>query len=330
MHSSLVALLRKKYVYEDTLKELIRKYGLADADMQEFYEIYPWDIRSFKGDDENNIKLFFQDICKYPSLSPEEEHALVQRYQHWDQSAKEKLILHMTAYVVTLAKRFTWLGIPLLDLVSEWLLWLEKAIRTYDPSKAYRLCTYAHNWMHNYILCSLANFNGSTSLPLHTITEIKFINSIEQKLFQTFGRPPTQDEIICAVLEIRDLWRPTTEHRIMRLMQIKNGSLNLWHCNSEESKEDLGSQLIDQVTLTPAEECQKKYMKKNINDLIKNVATPRDASIIKMRFGLEWPVYTLEQIWKDMWVTRERIRQIEKRFIVKIRTSPQLNVFLSL
>jgi DNA-directed RNA polymerase sigma subunit (sigma70/sigma32) len=71
-------------------------------------------------------------------------------------------------------------------------------------------------------------------------------------------------------------------------------------------------------------------MKTNINHLIKNITTPRDANIIKMRFGLNWPVYTLEQIWKDMWVTRERIRQIEKRFIIKVRTSPQLNIFLSL
>lgn len=330
MHSSLVALLRKKYVYEDTLKELIRKYELSDEEMQEFYEIYPWDIRSFKGDDENNIKLFFQDICKYPSLSPEEEHALVQRYLRWDHSAKEKLILHMTGYVITLAKKFSWLGISLLDLVSEWLLGLERAITMYDPSKANRLSTYAHNRIHNYILCSLAKFNGSLSLPLHTITEIKFIDSIEQKLFQMYGRPPTQDEIICAVSEARHLWRAISENRVMHLMQLKQGSLNLWHCNSEDSKEDLGSQLVDLVTLTPAEECQKKFMKMNVNHLIKNIATSRDAGIIRMRFGLDWPVYTLEQIWKDMWVTRERIRQIEKRFIVKVRTSPQLSVFLSL
>jgi len=330
MHSSLVALLKKKYVYEDTLRELISKYDLSDKQMKEFYEVYLWDIRSFRGDDENNIRLFLQDISKYPSLSPTEEHELIVRYQHWDQSAKEKIILHMTGYVITLAKKFNWLGISLLDLVSEWLLGLERAITMYDPAKAHRLSTYAHNWIHNYILCSLAKFNGSVSLPLHTITEIKFIDSVEQKLFQTFGRPPTQDEIICAVSEASCQWRRILENRVMHLMHLKQGSVNLWHAMFKDSEDDLGSQLIDTNTLTPAEECQKEFMKTNVNHLICNIATPRDANIIRMRFGLNWPVYTLEQIWKDMWVTRERIRQIEKRFIIKVRTSPQLNMFLSL
>ena len=78
MHPSLVALLKKKYVYEDTLQELIDKNDLTNEDIQEFYETYSGNIRSFKGDDENNIKFFIQDICKYPPLSPEEEQALLQ------------------------------------------------------------------------------------------------------------------------------------------------------------------------------------------------------------------------------------------------------------
>lgn len=78
MHSSLVALLKKKYVYEDTLQELIKKNNISTEDVQEFYEIYSGNIRSFNSDDENNIKFFIQDICKYPTLSTEEEQALLE------------------------------------------------------------------------------------------------------------------------------------------------------------------------------------------------------------------------------------------------------------
>jgi RNA polymerase primary sigma factor len=310
------------------IKELAIKYGLADVDIQEFYEIYPWNVRSFKNDDENNIKLLFQDIIKYPVLSAEEEKNLILRYQHGDNHAKELLILHMSGYVVAVAKTLNWLGMSFLDLISEWMLWLERAITMYDITKSNRLSTYAHGWIHNYMLCALWRFNGSLSLPPHTITEIKFIDNMEQKLFETYGRPPTQDEIAGAVSDANYLWRTILKSRVIDLLHLKQWTLNLWHCN-EDSKDDLGSHLIDNTTLTPIEECQKKYMKSNILYIINNVPIKRDENIIKMRYGLDWPRYTLEQIWKSLWITRERIRQIEKRFIIKIQSSPQLIKFLS-
>jgi DNA-directed RNA polymerase sigma subunit (sigma70/sigma32) len=91
----------------------------------------------------------------------------------------------------------------------------------YDPNKAERLSTYASFWIHHYIICSLAKFSGSLSLPMHTIAEIKFIDRVEQKLFQTLNRVPTQDEIICAVLEASNLKRAISENRIIDLIQLK-------------------------------------------------------------------------------------------------------------
>ena len=77
MHSSLVALLKKKYVYEDTLWELKDKFNLTDKDIEEFHEVYSGNVRSFESNDQNNFKIFLQDICKYPPLSSEEEQNLL-------------------------------------------------------------------------------------------------------------------------------------------------------------------------------------------------------------------------------------------------------------
>lgn len=335
MHSSLVSLLKKKYVYEDTIQELIRRYDLTQEDIQEFYEMYPWNIRSFKGDDENNIKFFMQDICKYPTLSAEEEEQLLDRSLKWDKAAKEKLILHMTGYVIAMAKKFTGLWLSLLDLVSEWLLGVEKAISLYKPDKSNRLSTYANRRIHNYILIALAEFNGIIWLPLHLISEIKLIDSVEQKLFQQFNRIPTQDEIISAVQEEYYRWRHIAKDRIVKILLLKQGPLSLSHTltcltgdSADKWDDTIGDYIKDPNTPDPLEECDKKAKKNNIIYLIDNTLDRRDASIIKMRYGIGCPKYTLKQIGENLGITRERIRQIEKRFVVKVRREPQLNMFL--
>ena len=330
MHPSLVALLKKKYVYEDVIKGLIAKHELSEEDMAEFYETYSWNIRSFDSDDDNNIKLFLQDISRYPNLSSEEERELIKKFMHWDSAAKERLIIHMAGYVVSIAKKFVGVGISLLDLVSEWILWLEKAVMEFDPTKADRLSTYANAWINAYMLSALAKYNNVTSLPLHTINELKFIDGIEQKLFQTIGRQPTQDEIIVAVQEANHFKRTISAERVAKLLLIKQWSLYLWRPLDEDSRDNMWDTIIDKMTLTPLEESQKKYMRHNILALVESIMTPRDANIIKMRFGIDWPICTLEQIGQSLGVTRERVRQIEKKFIVKVRTHPQLNVFLSI
>lgn len=329
MHSSLVALLKKKYVYRDTLASITKRYDLSDEDVQEFKDVFPWTMRSFEGDDENNIKFFMQDICKHTALSQEEEAATFQRYLLWDTAAKDKLILHMTGYVISLAKRFTGLGLSLLDLVSEWMLWLNKAISMFDPEKAKRLSTYAKTWICNYMLAALADYNGATSLPLHTMTEIKKIEGIEQSLFQQFGRPPTQDEIIHSMQWSYFFGRNISKRRVIRLMQLKQWSVSLNHEIQDWADINTWDILEDTVTLTPAEESQKESLRKNVNYLINTMLSERDWTIIKMRFWIGWPKFTLEQIGQSLGITRERVRQIERRFILKVRQDPQLKVFLS-
>ena len=328
MHASLVALLKKKYVYADTVQELAKKYEISEEEIQEFYEMYSWNIRTFGSDDDNNIKLFLQDLSQCPKLSPTEERQMLLRYHAWDHSVKWIIIEHMAGYVICLAKKYTWFGIELLDLVAEWILWLERAITEFDPKKANRLSTYANAWINSYILCALARYNGTTAMPLHTINEIKFIDSIEQWLHIQYGRPPTQDEIVTAVKEAHHHWRNISPHRIVRLLTIKQGSIYLGQEFGDRG-DTLGASIEDKSTLDPSEEAQRKYMKVNVLKLLSMVADPRDVTIIKMRYWLNWPVCTLQQIGEAIGVTRERIRQIEHRFINKIKTSPQLKMFLT-
>lgn len=332
MHSSLVALLKKKYVYEDTLQELIKKYELTNEDVQEFYETYSGNIRSFDGDDENNIKFFIQDICKYPTLSPEEEHELLELCVQWNMDARDKLLLHMTGYVMTIAKKFTGFWLSLLDLVSEGMLWVEKALGLYKLDKSKRLSTYANSRIRNYMLTALAEHNGMVSLSLYTTTELKLIDNVQAHLFQQFNRLPTQDELFEAIQKACYPWKTIDKKKIIKLLQIKQGVINLWsyaNANDIYNTTTIWDLLEDNVTPTPSDKAQTDAMKKNILYLIDGTMNERDASIIKMRFGIGSPEFTLEQIGKTLGVTRERIRQIEKRFLTKVKCCPQLNVFLS-
>lgn len=113
--------------------------------------------------------------------------------------ARDKLLLHMTGYVMTIAKRFTGFGLSLLDLISEGMLGVEKALSLYDMKKSNRLSTYANSWIRNYMLTALAECNGMMSLSLYIVNELKLIDNVQQQIFQDTGKIPTQDELYDAI-----------------------------------------------------------------------------------------------------------------------------------
>ena len=329
MHASLIALLKKKSVSNATLSDIVIREDISDEELQDFKDTYAWDIRSYGKEDDPLIMQFLKDINRYPKLSPAEEREFIYKYCRWDQLAKEQLIIHMTCYVVALAKRYYGLGLEFMDLVSEWLLWLNKAIEGFDPDKAWRLSTYASSWINTTILSALAKFSGTTSLPLHVINEIKFINGVEQTLFQTLWRNPTMNEIVAAAYKAHHLWRNISVERIGNLLTLRHGwsyiSRHMW--DSDTMISDL---IEDKNTLPPDEVAQRDCMCENVLKLIKDIASQRDADIIMMKFWINCPTFTLSQISKDKGISRERARQIVKRFVIKVRTCPQLKVFLSL
>lgn len=256
------------------------------------------------------IKLYFNDISKIPLLSAEEERDIARRIKKWDENAKRRLIESNLRLVISIAKRFFWSRLSFSDLIQEWNIWLIKAIEKFDPDKEFKFSTYATRWIKQSITKAIADMTKHVRIPVHLIDEINSYNKAYQALFQKFGREPTSKEIG------QHLWFPIK--KVKKLEEVIFGNVSLDREVGDEGRDTLADLIEDNNTLRPDEFAERNTLKENLS-MILNMLDDREAKIVKMRYGIDWPKYTLEQVWEEFDVTRERVRQIEQKVIQKLQ-----------
>lgn len=266
------------------------------------------------------IKLYFNDISKIKLLSGDEEKDIARRIKRWDENAKRKLIEANLRLVISIAKRFFGARLSFSDLIQEWNIGLIKAIEKFDPEKDFKFSTYATWWIKQSITKAIADMSKHVRIPVHLIDEINSYNKTYQMLFQTLGRTPTSKEIA------DKLWFPIK--KIKKLEEVIFGNVSLdSNIGDDGSRDKLWDMIADNKTQTPDEYAETHALRTNL-DKILWMLDDREAKIIKMRYGIDGPRYTLEQVWEEFAVTRERVRQVEQKVIQKLREHQGLQKML--
>ena len=285
-----------------------------------------WKIELFDNNYKTNdkqykdyIKLYFNDISKIPLLSWEEEREIARKIKKWDKQAKKQLMESNLRLVISIAKKFFGSRLSFSDLIQEWNVWLIKAIEKFEPEKEFKFSTYATRWIKQSITKAIADMSKNVRIPVHLIDEISSYNKTHQLLFQKLGREPTSKEIG------KELNFPMK--KIKKLEEIISWNISLDTEIWEDWWSTLSEIIPDTNTLTPDQNAEKDILRKNLNEILW-MLDDREAKIIKMRYWIDWPKYTLEQVWEEFDVTRERVRQIEQKVTQKLKDHEWLQKML--
>ncbi len=269
------------------------------------------------------IKLYFNEISKIPLLSADEEKVLAYniRYHENEDESRKKLISSNLRLVISIAKKFLGSRLSFLDLIQEGNTGLIKAIEKFDPDKDFKFSTYATWWIKQSITKAIADMTKNVRIPVHLIDEINAYNKASQMLFQKLGREPTSKEIA------NSLGFPIK--KIKKLEEVIFWNVSLDAEVGDDGKDSLWDLIADESTMRPDQHVQKESLKENLDHIL-NMLDEREAKIIKMRYGIDGPKYTLEQVGAEFQVTRERVRQIEQKVLQKLKEHEGLQKMLGL
>lgn len=270
------------------------------------------------------VRMFLKEIGKIELLTLENETYLAERMVQGDKEAKQKLIESNLRLVVSIAKRYIGRGMHFLDLIQEGNLGLIKAVDKFDPSKGYKFSTYATWWIRQAITRAIADQARTIRIPVHMVETINKLMRTSRHLLQVLGREPTPEEI-AEEMEI-------SVEKVRDILKISLEPISLETPVGEEDDSNIGNFIPDDDAPSPSDQAADILLREQIDDVMTTL-TPREARVLKLRFGLEdGRTRTLEEVGREFLVTRERIRQIEAKALRKLRhpsRSKKLKDFMS-
>ncbi len=257
------------------------------------------------------VRMYLKEIGKVPLLSAEEELALAEKMSQGDVKAKQQLVEANLRLVVSIAKRYVNRGMFFLDLIQEGNLGLMKAVEKFDYGKGYKFSTYATWWIRQAITRAIADQARTIRIPVHMVETINRVLRVSRQLLQENGREATDEEIA------QELSMPI--EKVREILKIAQEPVSLEMPIGEEEDSHLGDFIADDNTMAPAEAATSTMLREHLLEVL-HTLTPREESVLKLRFGLEdGRPRTLEEVGKVFDITRERIRQIEAKALRKLR-----------
>ena len=262
--------------------------------------------------DENILSIYLKEINKVPLLTREEEQNYARRAADGDKVAKNKLIKANLRFVVNVAKKYQNQGLPLADLISEGNIGLMNAIERFDVSKGYHFISYAVWWIRQAILKAICEKSRMIRLPLNRANELVQIEKMRKEL-QSGARGDPEINEIAKALDMR-------EEHVADLINISRDMVSLDTPIYDEKDSSILSDFVeDKGQKAPEESVIDRSLREDIN-LVLNTLSGKEADIIQYRFGLNGKrPMSLKEIGNRYKLTKERIRQIEKKALKRLQ-----------
>ena len=257
------------------------------------------------------VRMYLREIGKIPLLTFDEELDLAKRILEGDEEAKQKLAESNLRLVVSIAKKYVGRGMLFLDLIQEGNMGLIKAVEKFDYTKGFKFSTYATWWIRQAITRAIADQARTIRIPVHMVETINKLIRTSRNLLQQMGREPTPEKIA------KEMEIPV--EKVVEIQKIAQDPVSLETPIGEEEDSHLGDFIQDEDSPAPHDAASYTLLKEQLEEVM-NTLTPREAKVLKLRFGLEdGKSRTLEEVGKEFNVTRERIRQIEAKALRKLR-----------
>ena len=257
------------------------------------------------------VRMYLKEIGRIPLLTYDQELELAQKVLDGDEEAKAKLAESNLRLVVSIAKKYVGRGMLFLDLIQEGNLGLIKAVEKFDYTKGYKFSTYATWWIRQAITRAIADQARTIRIPVHMVETINKLIRTSRHLLQVLGREPSIEEI-AEEMEI-------PVEKVMEIQKIAQDPVSLETPIGEEEDSHLGDFIPDEESPAPHVSAAYSMLKEQLEEVMSTL-TPREAKVLKLRFGLEdGKTRTLEEVGREFQVTRERIRQIEAKALRKLR-----------
>ena len=296
----------------DILKDDDEEPNFEDLEDVEEIKLEEIDVMNIDGvSTDDPVRMYLREIGRIPLLTYEEELELAQKILKGDEEAKQKLAESNLRLVVSIAKKYVGRGMLFLDIIQEGNMGLIKAVDKFDYTKGFKFSTYATWWIRQAITRAIADQARTIRIPVHMVETINKLIRTSRHLLQQLGREPTPDEIA------KEMELPV--EKVMEIQKIAQDPVSLETPIGEEDDSHLGDFIPDDDSPAPQDSAAYTLLKEQLEEVM-NTLTPREAKVLKLRFGLEdGKARTLEEVGKEFQVTRERIRQIEAKALRKLR-----------
>ena len=288
---------------------------------------------------EDSVGLYLKEMSLVPLLTLEDEVALAKRMENAHQAinelsqlngrglvkrrrelqdvlndgflAREHLIKANTRLVVSIAKKYIGRGVPFLDLIQEGNLGLMKAVEKFEYRRGFRFSTYATWWIRQTITRAIADQGRTIRVPVHMVDRIRLMRRTTLEMEQGLGRPPTLEELAREM----DL----DQGKLEWMQKVSWSPVSLDSPVGDDDESILAMYIEDKNSPSPAQTVYEAMLKERIEEVLATLS-PREARILRMRFGLDGNhPYTLEEVGRKFGLTRERIRQIEVKALRRLR-----------
>lgn len=271
------------------------------------------------------VKMYLKEIGSMRLLDSDEEIVLAKKVEKGSlpdatdedkkeaDDAKKELADRNLRLVVSIAKKYLGRGLQFLDLIQEGNLGLLKAVDKFDYTKGYKFSTYATWWIRQAITRAIADQARTIRVPVHMVETINKLNRISRQLLQEKGREATNEELAEAM--------GISVEKIREVKKIAQDPISLETPIGEKEDSHLGDFIEDHETVAPDDAAGSILLREQVEELLQSL-TDRERQVLELRFGLkDGKTRTLEEVGKYFDVTRERIRQIEGKALVKLKKS---------
>jgi RNA polymerase primary sigma factor len=261
------------------------------------------DLTPAEGGASDSLQLFLNDIGRYPLLTAADEVALAKRIERGDPAAKEQMVNANLRLVVSLAKRYRGHGVPLLDLIQDGVIGLNRAVEKFDYRKGFKFSTYATWWIRQACQRAISNQSATIRIPVHVQERRQKLRRAHRRLEAAHGRAPTVEELASAA-------QLKLSHTKEALDAVE-ASVSLNQAIGDGDGE-LGDLFADSAAEDPIELVDASLDHERLHDALLEL-DERERQVLELRFGLGGTeeARSLEQIGRTLGLTRERVRQIE-------------------